>query len=73
MFTPYANYVFLPCSTWVDQIEENGLGGTSSTHGEMTIAEKNLVGNPVFVDVGVEELNLALDLRGPPGYRSVFT
>jgi hypothetical protein len=39
----------------------------------MTIAEKNLVGNPVFVDVGVEELNLALDLRGPPGYRSVFT
>jgi hypothetical protein len=29
-----------------DQVEENGLGGASSTRVEMTIAEKNLVGNP---------------------------
>ena len=29
-----------------DQIEENWLAGASSTRGEMTIAMKNLVGNP---------------------------
>ena len=29
-----------------DQIEENWLGGACSTRAEMTVAEKNLVGNP---------------------------
>jgi hypothetical protein len=43
-----------------DRIEENGFGGAFSTRGEMTVEEKNLVGNTEnrrFSDLGVEELN----------------